>query len=70
MDGYLTIKEMAEKLNITARSVQNMCVDGRIKGAQRLGTVWAIPEDTLRPKDGRVTTGKYKNWRKSRNGGV
>ena len=70
MDGYLTIKEMAEKWNITARSVQKMCVDGRIKGAQRLGTVWAIPEDTLRPKDGRVTTGKYKNWRKSRNGGV
>ena len=25
---------------------------------------WAIPADVLRPNDGRVTTGEYKNWRK------
>ena len=66
MDGYLTIKETAEKWNITARSVQKMCADGRISGAQRLGNTWAIPEDTKRPEDGRVKTGRYRNWRKPR----
>ena len=66
MEGYLTIKETAERWNITARSVQKMCSDGRIPGAQRLGNAWAIPEDTNRPSDGRVKTGQYRNWRKSR----
>ena len=64
MDGYLTIKETAEKWNISSRSVQKMCADGRIVGAQRLGIMWAIPENAIKPKDERIKSGKYKNWRK------
>ncbi len=64
MEGYMTIGEIAEKWNLTKRRVQKMCADGEIEGVTKFGTVWVIPENAERPKDGRVTTGKYRNWRK------
>lgn len=64
IEGYLTIKEIAEKWGVTRRRVQTLCSEGRIPGATRFGNEWAIPADTVRPTDGRVTTGEYKNWRK------
>lgn len=64
--GYLTIKEVAEKWCVTRRRVQTLCSQGKIDGVTRFGNVWAIPVDAVRPVDKRVTTGKYKNWRKKR----
>ena len=64
MDNYLTIKEVAEKWNLTTRRVQKMCADGVIPGVVRFGRAWAIPKDAEKPVDGRITTGKYRNWRK------
>lgn len=63
MEGYLTIKEVADKWNVTPRRVQRMCLDGKINGAQKFGRDWAIPENTEKPKDGRITSGEYINWR-------
>ena len=63
MDGYLTIKEAAEKWGITVRRVQKMCSEGKITGASKFGINWAIPENAEKPKDNRVKTGKYRNWR-------
>lgn len=65
MNEYLTIKETAEKWDITPRWVQKMCADGRVQGAKKFGRDWAIPAESEKPADGRVTTGEYKNWRKS-----
>lgn len=65
MDEFLTIKEIAEKWGITPRRVQKMCSEGRIEGARKFGRDWAIPANAERPKDARITTGEYKNWRKS-----
>ena len=67
MDNYLTIKEVAEKWNLTTRRVQKMCADGVIPGVVRFGRAWAIPKDAEKPVDGRITTGKYRNWRKKKN---
>ena len=61
---YLSIKEIAEKWEIHPRTVQIMCHEGRIEGVVRFGKSWAIPKDAKRPKDKRVKTGKYKDWRK------
>lgn len=44
--------------------VQTMYAEGRIEGATKFGDVWAIPRDAEKPTDSRVTSGKYKNWRK------
>lgn len=62
--GYMSIKEVAEKWEITPRRVRVLCETGRIAGASKLGREWAIPSDAERPTDGRVTTGEYRNWRK------
>ena len=64
IEGYLTVKEAAEKWNITIRSVQIMYAQGKINGAAKVGRVWAIPANAKRPCDGRITTGQYKDWRK------
>ena len=66
MDGFVTAQEMAVKWNLTTRRVQKMCEDGVLPGVTKFGTVWAIPENVERPKDGRVTTGAYRNWRKKK----
>ena len=64
MEGYITIQEAAEKWNLTSRRVQVMCAKGQIKGVTKFGRVWAIPADAEKPKDRRITTGEYRNWRK------
>ena len=65
IEGYITIKEAAEKWNLTPRRVQVLCSTGRIEGAGKFGREWAIPAVSQRPIDGRVTTGNYRNWRKN-----
>ena len=40
-----------------------MCADGRILGAKKFGRDWAIPSGAEKPRDARVTTGEYRNWR-------
>ena len=64
MEGYMTIKQAAEKWEVTPRRIQKLCVDGRIEGATKFGRDWAIPADAVKPEDKRITTGEYKNWRK------
>lgn len=67
INGYLEASEVAKKWNITTRRVQIMCAEGKILGAVKFGRSWAIPEGSEKPRDGRITTGEYKNWRKSTN---
>lgn len=64
LEGYKTIKEIAKEWKLTSRQIQNLCNKGKIPGAGKFGNVWAIPENAEKPKDGRETTGQYKNWRK------
>lgn len=61
---YLTIKQAAEKWDISERRIQVLCREGRIEGVKRFGRAWAIPNDVEKPVDARVTTGEYRNWRK------
>ena len=63
IEGYTTIKEIAEKWGITPRRVQVLCNNGKIPGAVKFGRDWAVPRNAEKPEDGRVTTGEYKNWR-------
>ena len=56
MFDYMTVKETAEKWGITPRRVQLLCVQGRIQGAAKYASVWAIPKDAEKPKDERIVT--------------
>ncbi len=66
MEGYLTIKEISEKWQLTPRRVQKMCADGLIPSVTKFGKSWVIPETAERPEDGRIKSGKYKNWRNNK----
>ena len=47
---YLSVKEIAEKWNISERSVRNYCAEGRIGGAFLTGKTWNIPEIAVKPE--------------------
>ena len=54
-----TSKEIAAEWGITERTVLNFCKNGKIEGAYKEGKKWQIPDDAVRPVDGRVTSGNY-----------
>lgn len=56
---YLTIKQAAEKWNLTTRWVQILCATGKIDGVVKFGRAWAIPTNAEKPKDTRIKTGEY-----------
>lgn len=63
MDQYITLKEAAEKWGISERRIRILCSDGRIEGATKMGPMWVIPADSIKPDDKRVKSGKYKKNR-------
>lgn len=52
---YISAKEAAEKWGVTVRRVQIFCEQGRVKGQQRFGRMWLIPEKAEKPSDPRKT---------------
>ena len=59
MNGYTTIQEIAKKWGISERRVNVLCSEGRIEGAVKFGNTWAIPENSEKPADARIKSGKY-----------
>lgn len=56
---YLSISQTAEKWGITRRRIQRLCSEGRIPGATKIGSYWAVPANAEKPKDERVKSGRY-----------
>lgn len=50
----LTTKQAAEKWGISDRRVRVLCVNGQIDGAYQRGKSWFIPDDAIKPSDGRA----------------
>lgn len=57
---YLSIRQTAEKWGISGRRIQRLCGEGRISGATKIGSYWAVPADAEKPKDERIKNGKYR----------
>lgn len=49
MNGYMTAKDKAKQWNVSERMVQMWCKDKVINGVTQFGSVWAIPEDAVKP---------------------
>ena len=47
--AYLSVKDTANKWEISERSVRNYCQKGRIAGAFLIGKTWSIPDDAVKP---------------------
>jgi hypothetical protein len=56
---YLSIKQTSEKWGISVRRIQVLCSEGRISGAMKIGSYWAIPAEADKPDDQRIKSGKY-----------
>ena len=56
---YISIKQASEKWGITKRRIQVLCAEGRIEGATKIGSFWAIPSEAVKPSDMRIKSGKY-----------
>ncbi len=59
MKGYIKISEASEKWKIGPRRIVTLCNQGRVKGAVKFGNTWAIPDNTAKPEDKRIKSGKY-----------
>lgn len=66
MNGYAQAEEISKRWNVSIRQVQLLCKAGKIDGAVKFGTTWAIPEDAVKP----TRTGRLKPGRKSKHSGV
>lgn len=60
MNGYVRAEDLVEKWNVSTRQIQMLCKAGKIDGAVKFGTTWAIPETAVKP----TRTGKLKPGRK------
>lgn len=56
---YITVREAAEKWNLSERRLQTMCNAGLIDGVVKFGHSWAIPKEAEKPVDKRIKSGKY-----------
>ena len=59
MNGYIKISEASEKWKIWSRRIVALCNQGRVEGAVKFGNTWAIPDNTSKPGDKRIKSGKY-----------
>lgn len=48
---YITVSEAAKKWGVSARRVQMLCNEERIKGAIRFGRAWKIPSTAVLPNE-------------------
>jgi Fic family protein len=55
---YITVKEAADKWNISDRRVRILCSEGMIEGAVKEGGSYRIPSDSVKPVDRRSLRGK------------
>lgn len=47
LPDMLTPKQVAETLNISARSARELCATGTLEGAFKLGSTWRIPKGAI-----------------------
>jgi len=51
---WIPVKDMAALWGMTTRRAQFLCANGRVKEAQKLGSIWVVPKGTSKPIDGRT----------------
>lgn len=57
---FITVKEYAEKWQISTRTVRNYCATNKIKEAKLVDGMWLIPEDAILPR--RINEKENKNF--------
>lgn len=63
MSDFYTVSEFAKLTGKDPSRIRRLLAYGKIRG-EKLGKQWIIPKDVVYPKDERVKSGRYRNWRK------
>lgn len=50
---YMSVKQASEKWGISDRRIRVLCSEGKIPGAYQEGRGWKIPQEAVKPADGR-----------------
>ena len=59
----MSVKEAAEKWDMSSRRVTELCSTRRIDGVEHFGNAWAIPRDAAKPIDARVRRDFSKDYK-------
>ena len=62
---WMTVQEAGKEWGVTTRRVQYLCAAGKVKGAQKRGHIWAIPQETKKPADGRTKSARLEKGKKA-----
>ena len=62
--NIMTTEQAGKLWDVTPRRVSELCRNGRIKGAFKIGTSWVMPADAQKPGDARVTNGKWIGYKR------
>lgn len=54
--NYISVKDAAQRFNISERRIQKLCESNRISGCTMISGVWLIPEDVQKPTDERLSS--------------
>lgn len=49
MKNFKSVKEIAKDWKISERQVRNLCEEGKVKGAFKVGHSYVIPANTIKP---------------------
>lgn len=55
--NYISVRQAAEKWGVSDRRIRILCAEGKIEGVHKDGRAYLIPEDVLKPIDGRTLRG-------------
>ena len=53
---YISVKEAAQKFQLSERRVQNLCETNRIDGCTMVSGIWLIPAMAKKPSDERLSS--------------
>lgn len=62
MSEYLTVSQYAQASGKDPGNIRRMLIKGILQG-EKVGNQWLIPKDAVYPEDGRIRSGRYRNWR-------
>lgn len=59
MVKFISTTDAGKRWGLSSRRVAILCTEGRIPNAQKIGNTWMLPEDSEKPVDARIKSGKY-----------
>jgi DNA adenine methylase len=63
---YISANEVAKKWKISQRRVAILCAENKIECAEKVGNMWLIPKQAIKPVDGRVVKAENCNIGKAK----